>query len=510
MLKYKTLRLILGDQQNIKHSWFLNKDPEVLYVMLELQQESEYVKHHIQKLMAFFLSMRFFKIELEQNGHHVFYQNITDAHASWPLEKRLQELLKEYHIQYFEYQEPDEYRLDQQLKQFCAALKIPSRCYGSEHFLAQRHEVLNANSKSFVMERFYRSMRIKHNILMDASGKPIGGTWNYDIENRKPLKTIPKTEPPLRFTHEIKTVLSDIKKAGIQHIGTAQDFNWPLTRKQALKALEHFIKFRLPYFGTYQDHMIEGDPFVFHALLSFSLNVKHLNPLEVITAAEHALKSNPETYTLSAVEGFIRQILGWREYVRGIYWIKMPNYLKLNYFNHASKLPGWYWTGSTKMKCMSESILQSLNLAYAHHIQRLMIIGNFALLTGMHPDAVDQWYLGIYIDAIQWVELPNTRGMSQYADGGMMATKPYVSSGQYINTMSTYCKSCLYSVKLKTGKGACPFNSLYWNFIDRHQGLLKSNMRMQIPLANWNKTNTQTKIEILEQAARYIDCIESL
>ncbi len=510
MPEYKELRLLLGDQQNIHHSWFLKKDPQVLYVMLEMHQESEYVIHHIQKLMAFFLSMRLFKLELETSGHHVYYQYITDALAKMPLEKRINDLIKKYNVQRFAYLEPDEYRLDQQLKAICGQLPISSSCYSTEHFIADRYTLKNKTSKSFVMEPFYRSMRVKHNVLMTAAGKPIGGTWNYDAENRKRLKTIPSTEPPITFKHDTKNVISDIKKAGLKFIGTPNNFHWPLSRKDALQALHHFITYRLPHFGTYQDHMILDDPFVFHALISFSLNVKHLNPIEVIRTAERALKSNPELYTLAAVEGFIRQILGWREYVRCIYWLQMPNYLKLNFFNHHAKLPQWYWTGSTKMKCMSESITQSLNLAYAHHIQRLMITGNFALLTGTHPDEVDNWYLGIYIDAIQWVELPNTRGMSQYADGGIIATKPYVSSGQYINGMSNYCKSCYYSVKQKTGEGACPFNSLYWNFIDRHQGLLKSNMRMQIPLANWNKTNIQTKIEVLEQAATYLKNIDSL
>ena len=509
MADFTELRLILGDQQNGGHSWYKSQNPEILYVMLELHQEADYTTHHIQKITAFFCSMRYFKTQLELQGHRVYYQPITHRDAQASLAFNLQKLIKKYRIRQFAYQEPDEYRLDCQLKEFAATLSIPVKVYSSEHFLTSRAEI-EAATKPFLMERFYRRMRLAHEVLLDSKHQALGGRWNFDADNRQPLKELPQLRSQYKFKNNLKDVLSDIKIAGLRSMGIAEPFNWPINREQALEALNNFIKTALPHFGNYQDHMISGNPFVFHALISFSLNVKHLSPIEVIRAAENAYHNHLNRFPLAAVEGFIRQVLGWREYVRLIYWNQMPQYARLNYFNHTQALPAWFWNGQTRMNCVSQCITQSLEHAYAHHIQRLMIIGNFALLAGLSPDAVDAWYLGVYIDAIEWVEMPNTRGMSQYADGGLMATKPYISSGQYIHKMSNYCKSCFYNVKLKTGEGACPFNSLYWNFIDRHQNLLKSNMRMRIPLINWNKTAASTKAALIQQAAVYLQNLSTL
>ena len=274
--------------------------------------------------------------------------------------------------------------------------------------------------------------------------------------------------------------------------------------------MKEFIDFRLPWFGTFQDALTDADDFMFHSKLSFALNTKMLHPLEVIRAVEKAYFEDSEKISLNQAEGFIRQILGWREYMRGIYWLKMPEYANLNFFNHERKLPDWFWTGETKMNCMSKAIGQSLRHAYAHHIQRLMVTGNFALLAGIHPDEVDSWYLGIYIDAIEWVEITNTRGMSQFADGGIVGTKPYVSSANYFDKMGNYCQSCYYDKKEKTGEKACPFNSLYWHFYERHRDKLEKNPRIGMMYRTWDKMDKEKKQEILEKGEKILNNIENI
>lgn len=332
------------------------------------------------------------------------------------------------------------------------------------------------------MERFYRMMRQKHHILLDEHNKPLGGQWNYDKTNRKQWEGDPGIPPFHEFGHDLSELYREIKKSGISSIGnyTPKGFHWPLNREQALVLLDHFCELLLPYFGDYQDAMHTRDTFLFHSRLSFALNTKLITPMEVIGKAVATYHRNPETIHISQTEGFVRQILGWREYMRGIYWMEMPAYRKKNFFENRNKLPEFYWTGNTQMNCLKHSIRNSLDNAYAHHIQRLMITGNFALLNQTDPDEADRWYLGIYNDAIEWVEITNTRGMSQNADGGLLATKPYIASANYINKMSNYCKGCSYDPKKRTGDLACPFNALYWNFLDDKKELLRSNRRMEM------------------------------
>ena len=294
-----------------------------------------------------------------------------------------------------------------------------------------------------------------------------------------------------------------LEKAGVSTIGEAESgkIHWPVTRTEALQLLDHFVKELLPWFGKYQDALTTADPFLFHSRLSFALNVKLLDPQEVVSSAVKMWESDPEKFDIAQVEGFVRQIMGWREYMRGLYWAQMPEYATLNFFAHDAALPEWFWTGDTKMECQRLAIRQSLQHAYAHHIQRLMVTGNFALLLGVDPNAVDAWYLGIYIDALEWVEITNTRGMSQYADGGIVGSKPYVSSANYLNKMSDYCSNCFYDHKQKTGTRACPFNSLYWDFYDRNRELLEKNPRIGFALRNWDKMTAEQQEAIRNQAA---------
>jgi deoxyribodipyrimidine photolyase-related protein len=315
----------------------------------------------------------------------------------------------------------------------------------------------------------------------------------------------------LAFHHNVTEIVNQIKTAGIQTIGSIvpENFNWPTQRQEALDLLEYFCAALLPWFGSYQDAMDTRSWSLFHARISFALNIKMIHPLEVCERVVQAGLENPDV-ALHQIEGFVRQIIGWREYMRGVYWAQMPEYAQLNFFNHTRPLPDWFWTGATKMNCMRHAIKQSLDQAYAHHIQRLMVTGNFALMAGIHPDALDEWYLGIYIDAIEWVEITNTRGMSQFADGGIVGTKPYNSTANYINNMSNYCGSCFYQHKIRVGEKACPFNSLYWDFYERNREVLGKNPRIGMAYRNLDKMPESERTAIIKQAEKYLNNLNDL
>jgi deoxyribodipyrimidine photolyase-related protein len=352
------------------------------------------------------------------------------------------------------------------------------------------------------MEFFYREMRRKHQVLLDGDGKPEGGDWNYDAENRGSFgKTGPVDVPaPVRFAPDSLTVqvIDEVRRLFPQHVGKLDRFDWPVTRDQALIALQDFIDHRLSHFGEYQDAMWTREPWLYHSRISAALNLKLLNPLEVIRAAELAYRSGRAP--LAATEGFIRQILGWREYVRVVYWHLMPGYLERNTMRASEPLPSFFWTARTDMQCLSDSIGQTLDLGYAHHIQRLMVTGLFCLLLGVDPKEVHAWYLSVYVDAVEWVELPNTLGMSQYADGGVMASKPYIASGRYIDKMSNYCRQCRYKPAEATGKTACPFTTLYWDFLIRHEQDLSGNPRMVMQVRNLARLTEARRAEVIAAA----------
>lgn len=509
----KTIRLVLGDQLNSEHSWFKKTNADVTYVMMEVLSETSYVTHHIQKILGFFAAMRSFADHLGSQGHQVIYIKIDDKDNKQSFEENIRCLIKKHNFVRFQYMLPDEYRLDQQLSRLPSKLNIDCEVSDTEHFLTSRDEVAKffENKKGFVMESFYRNMRRKHNILMEGN-KPLTGKWNYDAENRKKFDEAAPVKKPRRFNHDLTDIYKSIQKMEIKTIGTVDPklFNWPINRAESLQFLDFFLRNQLKYFGKYQDAMHSEHPFLFHSLLSFALNLKMLNPVEVIEKAIDHWHNSKNEITFAQLEGFVRQIIGWREYMRGIYWAQMPDFEKMNYFNHSNKLPDFYWTDDTKMNCLKNVIGQSLSYAYAHHIQRLMVAGNFALLAGVHPDEVDDWYLGIYIDAIQWVEITNTRGMSQFADGGIVGTKPYASSANYINKMSNYCDGCYYDKGKRYGDRACPFNSLYWDFYDRNRKLLEKNPRVSVMYRTWDKMPNDEKRDILKQADNYKKSINSL
>ena len=509
----KIVRLILGDQLNARHSWFQNPDPDVVFLMAEMRQETDYVRHHIQKVVAFFDAMRHFADWLASENHTIDYLKITNRHNPQALDVIIRQAIDAHKADKFEYLLPDEFRLDAQLREICEGLDVPSEAFDTEHFYTSRTEFSDffSGKKSLLMESFYRHMRKKHDILM-VGDQPHGGNWNYDHSNRNAFSgqvALPKAK---LLSKDVTGIVRDIEKAGIQTFGSidSENFDWPTTRSECLEVLHHFVKHLLQNFGDYQDAMHTRDKFLFHSRLSFAMNSKLLAPNEVIEAVLEAFYEAENAIRINEVEGFIRQIIGWREYVRGYYWMQMPMFATQNHLSNHGTLPNFYWDANTKMNCLKHAIGQSLDEAYAHHIQRLMVIGNFALLIGTHPDEVDQWYLGVYVDAIEWVEKPNTRAMSQWADGGAIATKPYVSSGSYINKMSNYCLNCHYAVKDRLGERACPFNALYWNFLDTHRKDFGNNPRMAMMMSQLDKMKPGELDKIRRKASELISHASSL
>ena len=509
----KTLRLILGDQLNSNHSWFKSVDDSVTYVMMEIRTETDYAQHHIQKVVGIFAAMQNFANQLKSNNHNLIYLHLNDENNLQSFQDNIQNLISEHEFNHFEYQLPDEYRVDQDLIELCNTISIPSKSVDSEHFFTSRNELGDffQGKKTFLMESFYRAMRKKHAVLMDGD-QPLTGKWNYDSDNRKKLPKDHKPTSPLIFDNDVSEILFEINKTNIKTIGSidANHFLWPINREQSLELLDFFATECLSLFGSFQDAMTPNEWSIYHSRISFSMNIKLISPKEVIDRVTLEWQKRSDEIKYHQLEGFVRQIIGWREYMRGIYWNQMPDYATLNYFNNSDKLPSWFWTGTTKMNCLKEAINQSLNYGYAHHIQRLMITGNFALLAGVHPDEIDAWYLGIYIDAFEWVQITNTRGMSQFADGGIVGTKPYVSSASYIDKMSNYCGSCYYKKAIKTGDKACPFNSLYWNFYDKNESKLAKNPRIGMMYNVWRKMKPEDKTTLLEQADYYLKNINDL
>lgn len=532
--QYRTLRLILGDQLNAKHSWFQTKEDDTLYVLAELHQEAEYVPHHIQKVCAFFCAMEQFASGLNQAGYHVLHLNLDDTQAYKTLPDLITSLLSQYKIQKFEYQLADEYRLREQMDQAVSQFSVECQAYETEHFYLNQAACDKdfTKGKRHRMEAFYRKMRKRFNILLHGDD-PVGGQWNYDSENRNKLKPadflhVPK---PLVFSNDVSAILARIRRHNIKTIGVqTPDLLWPVNRQQALQLLDFFCEQCLPYFGQFQDAMTAqldaseslGDNgklvneqakrqwSLYHSRLSFALNAKMISPMKVVSQAIAHYEKNKQHISLAQIEGFVRQILGWREFVRGIYWANMPEYGQLNALCASRDLPSWFWTGKTHMNCLKQAINQSLEFAYAHHIQRLMITGNFSLLAGIDPNQVDEWYLGIYIDAIEWVEMPNTRGMSQFADGGIVGSKAYAASGNYVKKMSDYCSDCRYKVTQVTGHSACPLNAMYWHFMHTHHDDFAANPRNKMVFANWLKKSPDQREAILQHAKESLKNIEHL
>lgn len=479
----RTLRLVLGDQLSTTLSALEGLDPaRDIILMAEVMGEATYVRHHKQKIAFIFSAMRHFAAELRARGVALDYIALDDPRNSGTLEGEITRAIGRHAPDRLVLTEPGEWRVWRMMQDWREELGIPVEIREDDRFIASRDDFHRwaKGRKAFRMEFFYREMRRKTGLLMDGDN-PLGGQWNFDAENRKRLPDAHPLPARLRFapddvTHE---VLALVRRCFPQHFGDLEAFGWPVTRAEALRALDHFVEVALPSFGDYQDAMKRGEDFAFHSLLAPALNVGLLTPMEVCLAAERAYLEG--SAPLNAVEGFIRQVLGWREFVRGLYWHTMPAYAATNALGANRPLPAFYWTGQTDMACMAECIAATRRNAYAHHIQRLMVTGNFALLAGVRPAEIEEWYLAVYADAFEWVELPNVHGMVMHADGGLLGSKPYAASGAYINRMSDYCRSCRYDPKAKPGAGACPFNALYWSFLADHRATLAGNPRMALP-----------------------------
>ena len=514
----RTLRLLLGDQLNANHSWWHDPQSDVLTVMMESRQETDYARHHVQKVVAFFLAMRSFAAERISEGHNLHYLSIAAPDARRPMLDVMRDLIQASGASEVRLQAPDEWRLDQLFREavdtWSSELGVSVCMDDTEHFLTGRADLAEhfKGKKQYLMESFYRMMRKRHDVLLDSAGQPEGGKWNYDANNRKKLPKGHVPPAPRLWERDVTDVLTSLSEAGVQTVGRLdpERFGWPVTRDECLDLLDIFVEELLPRFGDFQDALTEDSWTVYHSRLSFAMNVKMLHPKEVIAAVELKWREAPDHASIEQAEGVIRQILGWREYMRGVYWAHMPQYANMNFFQHDRTLPSWFWTGETGMRCLQHAIGQTLDHAYAHHIQRLMVTGNFALLAGIDPDEVDGWYLGVYIDAIEWVEMTNTRGMSQFADGGIVGTKPYVSSANYMHKMGPHCGSCKYKRQSKTEEDACPFNSLYWHFHARNRDLLERNPRIGMVYRTWDKMPASQQQALLQRGDEVLANLEQL
>ena len=504
------LGLILGDQGNPDHAVLAALDPQCDHlVMGELLDEARYVPHHIKKVALIFAAMRHHAQRLRGLGWALHYQRFDPDSAVRSFTDLVAEALKVGEIDEVVVSWPGEWRVLAEIDTWSERFSLPVTLLPDTRFIA-RLEDFNAwaeGRKQLRMEYFYRQMRQRTGLLME-DGQPAGGEWNYDADNRKgwKAKTAPPRRPPVGFADDpvMQAVVSELRAAqaqGLYWFGELDGLDYPVTPEQAALALTDFIDHRLCWFGDYQDAMADGEVFLFHSRLSSSLNLGLVSPLQVCQAAEQAWKDGRAP--LNAVEGFIRQVIGWREYVRGIYWHFMPDYAEMNSLGHDQSLPSWYWSGQVRMRCLNQAIAATRQHAYAHHIQRLMVTGNFALLLGVEPKAICEWYLAVYIDAYDWVELPNTLGMVMHADGGIMASKPYAASGKYIQRMGDHCQHCPYQVNEVLGDTACPFNALYWDFLSRHRDSLARNPRMGMMMRNLDRMD-QDKLAAIQQRAAWL------
>ena len=497
MPELRHLIVVLGDQLDLDAAGFdgFDADQDAVW-MAEVAEESTQVWSSKPRTALFLSAMRHFALALQGAGRPLHYTRLDAPDNAGSLQAQLRSDMQRLQPAALVMTAPGDWRVLQAIKAVAVAAKLPLDVREDRHFFCSvRDFAAHAKGrKSLRMAHFYSEQRKRHDVLMDG-GVPVGGQWSFDADNREAFGAAgPGDVPPRsRFAPDAVTqaVIALVNTRFAEHPGRLESFGWPVTRAQALQSLQAFITERLPLFGRYQDAMWPGDPWLYHAHLAAALNLKLLNPREVVAQAQAAYLAGRAP--LASVEGFIRQILGWREYVRGVYWTQMPGYLERNALGANENLPAWYWSGATDMACLRDALAQTLTHGYANHIQRLMVTGLFALMLGVDPKQVHAWYLAVYVDAVEWVELPNTLGMSQYADGGVMGSKPYIATGKYIQRMSPHCKGCRYDPAQREGDKACPFTTLYWDFLMRHQAMLAGNPRMALQVKNLARlTDAQT------------------
>ncbi len=498
-----TLRLVLGDQLDRTGPALRDVSPDDdVIVMAEVTAEIDRYPSHKQRVVLFLSAMRHLRNDLVEQGHTVDYQRLEDPDPAASLPDALSRAVRRHQPDRVVVARPGRWELQQQLSQACSALNVAFEVMEDDHFLVTPAEFAEwaEGRKRLTMEHFYRMMRKRLGVLLADSGEPEGGRWNYDEENREAFSFEPEPPDPRRFQPDEVTrgVIEIVERRFDQLPGSTGSFGWPVTPSQAEQALESFVSERLADFGRYQDAMWTSAPFLHHSLLSPALNLKLISPGKVVREVTRAYREGAAP--LNAAEGFIRQVIGWREFIRGVYWLKMPDLISRNELCHEEQLPPLYWTGETDMACLRDTVGQLLQHGYAHHIQRLMVAGLFALLYGVRPSEVHDWFMALYVDSVEWVTLPNTVGMSQFADGGIVGTKPYVASGRYLERQSNYCAGCRFDPGEATGDSACPFTTLYWEFLDRHRKLLAGNHRMGFQLGNLSRKPDDEIQEIKRRA----------
>ena len=503
---------MLGDQLSRGLSALEGLDPARDTVLLaEVMEECTYVCHHPKKIVLVLSGMRHFARALRARGVRVAYTELTDPANTHSLRREMLRAVERFRPDRVIATEPGEYRVLSGMSTWHRSVPVEVDIREDTRFVSriQSFRAWAQGRRSLRMEFFYRDMRRQTGLLMEPDGTPTGGRWNYDAENRKRLPAKIDIPPVPRFEPDAITgeVIALVARRFASHFGRVTGFALPVLARDAKIALDDFITHRLPRFGDWQDAMKRDQPHLFHSLISTSLNLGLLEALTVAQAAERAYRAGD--VPLNAAEGFIRQIIGWREYIRGMYWLHMPGYGRMNELGAKRRLPWLYWSAETRMECLRQVVTQTREHAHAHHIQRLMVAGNFAMLVGADPSEVDLWYMIVYADAYEWVEMPNTRGMSQFADGGLVGSKPYAASGAYIDRMSDYCGACVYDVKKSHGPGACPFNFLYWDFIARHAVRFAANPRMAMPVRALERMDPEKVAAIRADAAAFLDSLDT-
>ena len=502
---------ILGDQltRNLASLRGRTKDDTVV-LMMEVVQEATYVKHHKQKIVLIFSAMRHFAQELRDAGWTVDYVKLDDENNAGSFTGEVARAIEEHQPRLLSVVEAGEWRVREDMDQWADKFACEVEILRDDRFLCSQSEFEDwaEDRKSLRMEFFYREMRVKTGLLMTEDGKPEGGDWNYDSENRKPPKEGMSAPERPKFEPDDITcgVIELVEDRFADHFGSLEGFCWPVNSDEAEEAADAFFAERIEKFGPYQDAMVHGEDDLYHSMLSTSINLGLLDPIELCKRAEKSYKDGKAP--LNSVEGFIRQIIGWREYIRCFYWHQMPHLQKANALNAQRALPEFFWTGETDMACLADCIRSTRDNAHNHHIQRLMVLGNFCLIAGINPREVQDWYLVVYADAYEWVELPNVSAMILYADDGKLASKPYAASGNYINKMSDYCGKCTYSPHKKTGEGACPFNPLYWYFMDRHRDKLEQNPRIGRIYSTWDRMSDDKRRDYLDSAESFLETLE--
>ena len=495
----RRMLVVFGDQLSARVPAFaaIERGRDVV-LMVEAREESAHVPSHVQRTVLFLSAMRHFAAELEEAGHLVRYIRLADPRSTGTLDGEVRRATRELRPVEVHATHPGEHRVMAMVRAWEKSLDVPVHVHPDTHFLTTLEQFREwaEGRRTLVMEHFYRWQRKRLGVLIEPDGEPTGGAWNFDKENRGSFRERPRPPAPARFEPDgvTREVIEDVQRTTPGLPGRIEAFGWPVTRAQAEEALRDFVAHRLARFGEAQDAMWTGEPWLWHARLSPAMNLKLVDPREIVRLAVEAYRSGRAP--IHSVEGFVRQVIGWREFIRGVYWMQGPEYVRRNALGHSGRLPEMYWTGETDMACMREAIGQVLEHGYGHHIQRLMVTGNFAMLAGVDPAAVHAWYLGMYVDAVEWVTAPNTIGMALHADGGVVGTKPYAASGRYIQRMSNACEGCRYDPGVRTGARGCPFTTLYWDFLIRHERRFKGNQRMAMMLKHVEKLTAEARTEI--------------